>query len=56
MRRLVMLEPVYRPALDLLTSGRVNWPEGDAAATWEARMTDLRLPRPGGSYHAVPLY
>ena len=56
LRRLVMLEPVYRLAPDLLASGRVNWPEGDAAATKKVRMTDFRLLRRGGFYHAVARY
>ena len=33
LRRLAMLEPVYRLAPDLLRSGRVNWPAEDTAAT-----------------------
>ena len=32
LRRLAMLEPVYRLAPDLLRSGRVNWPANDDAA------------------------
>ena len=57
LRRLAMLEPVYRLAPDLLESGRVNWPARDAAAaSREARMTDFRLLRHGGFYHAVARY
>ena len=57
LRRLAMLEPVYRLAPDLLRSGRVNLPAGDAAAaTRDARMTDFRLLRHGGFYHAVARY
>ena len=56
LRRLAMLEPVYRLAPDLIRSGRVNLPEGDAAASREARMTDFRLLRHGGFYHAVARY
>ena len=56
LRRLAMLEPVYRLAPDLVRSGRVNLPEGDAAASREARMTDFRLLRHGGFYHAVARY
>ena len=57
LRRLAMLEPVYRLAPDLLRSGRVNWPaDADAAATREVRMTDFRLLRQGGFYHAVARY
>ena len=56
LRRLAMLEPVYRLAPDLLTSGRVNWPVDDTAASREVRMTDFRLLRRGGFYHAVARY
>ena len=56
LRRLAMLEPVYRLAPDLIRSGRVNLPEGDAAASREARMTDFRMLRHGGFYHAVARY
>ena len=56
LRRLAMLEPVYRLAPDLLRSGRVNRPADDTAATRETRMTDFRLLRHGGFYHAVARY
>ena len=56
LRRLAMLEPVYRLAPDLLRSGRVNLPADDNAASREARMTDFRLLRHGGFYHAVARY
>ena len=56
LRRLAMLEPVYRLAPDLIRSGRVNLPKGDGAATRDARMTDFRLLRHGGFYHAVARY
>ena len=58
LRRLAMLEPVYRLAPDLLTSGRVRLPAGDAADTRDVRMTmtDFRLLRHGGFYHAVARY
>ena len=56
LRRLAMLEPVYRLAPDLLRSGRVIMPAGDTAATRDARMTDFRLLRHGGFYHAVARY
>ena len=56
LRRLAMLEPVYRLAPDLIRSGRVNLPPTDQAASREARMTDLRLLRHGGFYHAVARY
>ena len=56
LRRLAMLEPVYRLAPDLLRSGRVNLPTGENAASRVARMTDFRLLRHGGFYHAVARY
>ena len=56
LRRLAMLEPVYRLAPDLIRSGRVNLPADDGAASREARMTDFRLLRHGGFYHAVARY
>ena len=55
LRRLAMLEPVYRLAPDLLRSGRVR-PPAEVAATRELRMTDFRLLRRGGFYHAVARY
>ena len=56
LRRLAMLEPVYALAPDLLRSGRVVRPASHAAASREARMTDFRLLRHGGFYHAVARY
>ena len=56
LRRLAMLEPVYRLAPDLLRSGRVSLPAGDSSAAMESRMTDFRLLRHGGFYHAVARY
>ena len=56
LRRLAMLEPVYRLAPGLIRSGRVNLPAADNAASREARMTDFRLLRHGGFYHAVARY
>ena len=56
LRRLAMLEPVYKLAPDLLRSGRVVRPPSDQAASKEARMTDFRLLRHGGFYHAVARY
>ena len=52
---LAMLEPVYRLAPDLLRGGRTRPPQ-DVAATRELRMTDFRLLRPGGFYHALARY
>ncbi len=56
LRRLAMLEPVYKLAPDLVRSGRVSRPAADTAASREARMTDFRLLRRGGFYHAVARY
>ena len=56
LRRLAMLETVYRLAPDLLRSGRVTLPARENVSTREARMTDFRLLRHGGFYHAVARY
>ena len=56
LRRLAMLEPVYALAPDLLRSGRVTRPASHAATSREAQMTDFRLLRHGGFYHAVARY
>ena len=56
LRRLAMLESVYRLAPDLLRSGLVSLPADDMAAAGEVRMTDFRLLRYGGFYHAVARY
>ena len=56
LRRLAMLEPVYRLAPGLLKSGRVNRPPGGTGASREVRMTDFRLLRHGGFYHAAARY
>ena len=56
LRRLAMLELVYRLAPDLLRSGRVTLPPRESVSTREARMTDFRLLRHGGFYHAVARY
>ena len=56
LRRLAMLEPVYRLAPDLIRNGRASLPADDAAATRDARMTDFCLLRHGGFYHAVARY
>ena len=56
LRRLAMLEPVYRLAPDLLRSGRLSLPTSEEAVTRDARMTDFRLLRHGGFYHAVARY
>ena len=54
LRRLAMLEAVYRLAPDLLQSGRVRWPSD--GADHDLRLTDFRLLRHGGFYHAVARY
>ena len=56
LRRLAMLQPVYKLAPYLIRSGRVNRPTDDTAASREVRMTDFRLLRRGGFYHAVARY
>ena len=56
LRRLAMLEPIYRLAPDLLTSGILRWPSQSPPATRDLRMTDFRLLRHGGFYHAVARY
>ena len=56
LRWLAMLETVYRLAPDLIRSGRVSLPAGEILAAREARMTDFRLLRHGGFYHAVARY
>ena len=56
LRRLAMLEPVYNLAPGLLQTGRVNLPAHTRQAGRELRMTDFRLLRHGGFYHAVARY
>ena len=56
LRRLAMLESVYRLAPDLLRSGRVSLPSDVTVAAGDFRMTDFRLLRYGGFYHAVVRY
>ena len=59
LRRLAVLEPIYRLAPGLLSSGRVRWPAEGAGADprmIDPRMTDFRLLRHGGFYHAVARY
>ena len=56
LRRLAMLESVYRLAPDLLRSGKVKWPDNGNVSTGDFRMTDFRLLRYGGFYHAVARY
>ena len=56
LRRLAMLELFYSLAPNLIKSGRVSLSASDTAASRGARMTDFRLLRHGGFYHAVARY
>ena len=64
LRRLGVLEPIYRLAPGLLSSGRVRWPADWAGSDprmidprmTDPRMTDFRLLRHGGFYQAVARY
>ena len=56
LRRLAMLETVYRLAPELLTSGHLRWPAGEPSSGHDLRMTDFRLLRYGGFHHAVARY
>ena len=55
LRRLAMLEAMYRLAPELLTSGYLRWP-AERLTDHNLRMTDFRLLRHGGFYHAVARY
>ena len=56
LRRLAILEPMYRLAPELLTSGYLRWPSGEVRAGHDLRLTDFRLLRHGGFHHAVARY
>ena len=56
LRRLAMLEAFYRLAPDLLLSGKVRHPATAERADCDLAMTDFRLLRHGGFYHAVARY
>ena len=56
LRRLAILEPMYRLAPELLASGHLRWPAGHPVAARGPRLTDFRLLRHGGFYHAVARY
>ena len=56
LRRLATIEPIYRLAPDLLRSGMLRWPSQSPPPTPQLRMTDFRLLRHGGFYHAVARY
>jgi len=55
-RRLAALEMLYRFAFGLVRSGWLRVPLGDAAVPAEPAMTDFRLLRHGGWFHAVAHY
>ena len=55
LRRLAMLEPMYRLAPELLTASPLRWPSR-APPDHDLRLTDFRLLRHGGFYHAVARY
>lgn len=55
-RRLAALEMLYRFAPGLVRSGWLRVPPGDAAGPAELAMTDFRLLRCGGWFHAVAHY
>ena len=56
LRRLAMLEAVYRIAPGLMRSGQLIWPHDGVPMDAELHMTDFRLLRHGGFYHAVARY
>ena len=56
LRRLAILEPMYRLAPELLTSGYLRWPSGEVRAGHDLRLTDFRLLRHGGFHHAIARY
>ena len=55
LRRLAILEPMYRLAPQLITSGELRRPTG-APPGLDLRLTDFRLLRYGGFHHAVARY
>ncbi|WP_419854280.1 replication-relaxation family protein [Candidatus Poriferisodalis sp.] len=55
-RRLAALEPLYRLAPGLLHSGWLRVPDSDTADRLDIGMTDFRLLRYGGWFHAVAHY
>ena len=56
LRRLAALEMLYRFAPSMLESGWLFVPRSGTASQPETRMTDFRLLRNGGWYHAVAHY
>ena len=56
LRRLAMIEPMYRLAPELLTSGYLRWTAGETGSGPDLQMTDFCLLRHGGFYHAVARY
>lgn len=55
-RRLASLELVYRLAPGLVRSGWLRMPQADASRPADLAMTDFRLLRYGGWFHAVARY
>ena len=55
-RRLASLELLYRLAPELTHSGRLRVPENDSGGEVDTDMTDFRLLRYGGWFHAVAHY
>lgn len=56
LRRLAALEPLYRLAPGLPSSGWLHMPHRNAAGHPDLAMTDFRLLRNGGWFHAVAQY
>ena len=56
LRRLAMLESVYRIAPGLMRSDLLTWPVDGVPMDSELHMTDFRLLRHGGFYHATARY
>ncbi len=56
LRRLAMIETMYRLAPELLTSGHLRRPAGQSPSGHDLRLTDFRLLRQGGFHHAVARY
>ena len=55
-RRLAMLEAVYRIAPGLMRRDQLTWPPDGVPIDADLHMTDFRLLRHGGFYHAVARY
>ncbi|WP_420621396.1 hypothetical protein [Candidatus Poriferisodalis sp.] len=55
-RRLAMMEALYRIAPDLMRNDQVIWPADGVPVDASWHMTDFRMLRRGGFYHAVARY